>query len=238
MYCILINAKISKKRKAEAGSELLIGCVKNGSDNNTVKYLLTVDGIQTVASIPNSVYYYIADIIGDVPRTNLAQCFTMVVASDDAGKTEFRKRVKEARKSGYTYVMVSPTREQMHLMFQHLLATDEIDFRLDVVGCNPRELGNEFDTYQLNHEFDELVKETCADILGCSETDADKSRFNWAMGVVMQAIYTATVEDSKITMSSMFREDIVEERQVISVFTSTFMCFLAGKIRDKFQKIL
>jgi hypothetical protein len=90
--------------------------------------LLTVDDVKAVASIPNSVYYYIADIIGDLPRTNLAQFFTTVVASDDAGKTEFRKRVKEAskdRKSGYTYVMVSPTREQMHLMFQHVLTTDD-----------------------------------------------------------------------------------------------------------------
>lgn len=43
--------------------------------------------------IPTSVYYYIADIKGDQNIANLSQRFTIVVASDDAGKSEFLKRV-------------------------------------------------------------------------------------------------------------------------------------------------
>jgi hypothetical protein len=231
MYCILINAKGSKKRKAEQESEPLVGYVKNKLNNTIVSLLLTLSGARTVASIPISVYYYIADIKGDENRTHLAQRFTMVVASDDAGKTEFRKRVKET--GGTTFAMLSPTREQMHSIFKDTLSADEIDFRLDVVGCNPRELGTVSDeTCKPNPDFVGIVTDTCDEVLGC--TDDDPTHFKWVMGVVMQSIETATVGENKITMTSLFREDIQEGRDLISVFTSTFMCFLAGRIRDKF----
>jgi hypothetical protein len=156
----------------------------------------------------------------------------------EPGKVEFRKRVIEAgknNKSGYTYAMQSPTREQMHCIFKNMLPPEEIDFRLDVVGCNPRYLGMEFETYKLIPEFKMLVEETCEEVLGCSKTtDVNTSHSDWVMGVVMQCIDTAIVGDNKVTMNSLFREDIVENKELISVFCSTFMCFLAGKIRDKF----
>ncbi len=191
MYCILFRAKKSKKRKSE--EELLIGFVKNKLNNEIVSNLLTVNGAKIASIIPHTVYYYIADIKGDETRTNLAQCFTMVVSSDDAGKTEFRKRVKEAgrdKQSGYTYAMVSPTPEQMHFIFKNILTAEEIGFRLDVVGCNPRELGMNFDTYKPNPDFEVLVRDTCEEILGCSHTDEDPSHFNWVMDVIMQSIET------------------------------------------------
>lgn len=237
MYCILIAAKGSKKRKAEQENEPdeepdVVGYVRNEGFAE-VKFLLRVSGIKNVDSIPISVYYYIADIKGDVNSTNLAQRLTMAVASDDVGKTEFRKRVKENH--GKTYAMPSPTREQMHSIFKEALSTVEIDFRLDVVGCNPRELGTVSDeTYKNNEDFDKLVRDTCAEILGCEETDTNPSHFKWVMGVVMQSIETAIVGENKITMTSLFRDDIQVDNKLISVFTSTFMCFLAGRIRDKF----
>jgi hypothetical protein len=180
-----------------------------------------------------SVYYYIADIKGDENRTLLAQRFTMVVASDDAGKTEFRKRLSET--GGETFSMLSPTREQMHSIFQATLPANEIDFRLDVVGCNPRELGVVIgQTYKSNSDFKILVEETCAEILGCAGTDTDLFHFNWVKSIVMESIETGILEENKITMSSLFRDDIQEGRRLITVFASTFMCFLAGRIRDKF----
>lgn len=238
MYCILIAAKRSKKRKAEQESIPLIGFVTNKRNDMIVSQLLTPSGVKAVTSIPTSVYYYISDIKGDENRTNLAQRFTMVVASDDAGKTEFRKRIKEAGKdsnSGYTYAMTSPTRDQMHSMFEKILTADEIDFRLDVVGCNPRDLGMNPDPYKRNAELERLVGETCEEVLGCTSSDADPSHYNWVMGVVMQSIDSATINESKIAVNSLFREDVFEGNRLISVFTSTFMCFLAGKIRDKFK---
>eukprot|EP00428_Durinskia_dybowskii_P069835 CAMPEP_0170415496 /NCGR_PEP_ID=MMETSP0117_2-20130122/32641_1 /TAXON_ID=400756 /ORGANISM="Durinskia baltica, Strain CSIRO CS-38" /LENGTH=556 /DNA_ID=CAMNT_0010673473 /DNA_START=61 /DNA_END=1731 /DNA_ORIENTATION=- len=250
MYCIMIGARKaeqeseqesepanrSKKRKAEQESgHVVVGYVRN-EGSAEVKFLLTLSGVKRVASIPSSVHYYIADIKGDQNRTNLAQRFTMVVASDDAGKAEFRKRVEEAgrTRSGYTKYMPSPTTEEMHSIFKDTLSTEEINFRLGVVGRNPRKLGTEWDTYKPNPDFEGLVKETCAEILGCAETDKDPAHFNWVMGVVMQSIDTATVLENKITMTSLFREDILMDITWISVFTSTFMCFLAGRIRDKF----
>lgn len=229
IYCILLGAKRSKKRKSE--EELLIGFVKNAG-NKEIMSLLTVSDAIIVSTIPHSVYYYIADIKGDENRGNLAQCFTMVVASDDAGKTEFRKRVKEAGENGYTYAMVSPTREEMHLIFKNVLTADEIDFRLDVVGCNPRDFNMACVTYKVDPDFEPLVLETCQDILGITGTDA---RSDWVMNVIMQSIETAKVSDDKFGMSSLFREDIFENERLISVYTSTFMCFLAGKLRDKYR---
>ena len=167
MYCILMRAKESKKRKSE--EELLIGFVKNASNKENI--LLTVNGATVGASIPHSVYYYIADIKEDEDRVDLAQCFTMVVASDDAGKKEFRKRVKEAGDSGYGYAMLSPTREQMHLIFKNILTADEIDFRLDVVGCNPRDFNMmACVAYKRDLELEPLVLKTCEEILGITYT--------------------------------------------------------------------
>ncbi len=163
----LMRAKESKKRKSE--EELLIGFVKNASNKENI--LLTVNGATVGASIPHSVYYYIADIKEDEDRVDLAQCFTMVVASDDAGKKEFRKRVKEAGDSGYGYAMLSPTREQMHLIFKNILTADEIDFRLDVVGCNPRDFNMmACVAYKRDLELEPLVLKTCEEILGITYT--------------------------------------------------------------------
>lgn len=80
----------------------------------------------TVTSIPRSAYCYIADIRVDENRTNLAQYFTMIVASDDDGKRDFRKRVYEAGKNGYTFCMQSPTRKEMQSIFQDILSADDI----------------------------------------------------------------------------------------------------------------
>lgn len=240
MYCILMRAKESRKRKSE--EEFLIGYVNNAG-NEKIMSLLSVSRAIKVGAVPRSVYYYIADIKGDENRTNLALCFTMVVASDEEGKTEFRKRVKEAGKdkqSGYTYFMVSPTRNQMHLMFQECLSHEEIEFRLDIVGCNPRELGNGVETCKIDNGFVRLVTETYEELFGLIETDEDRSRLEWVMCVIMQSIETAKAGgDNRVTMTSLFREDVMDaenKRWIVSVYTSTFMCFLAGKIRDQHKK--
>jgi hypothetical protein len=70
MYCILLNAKVSKKRKIGLDSQPLVGYVKNKINNDLiVSFLLTLNGIEEVAVIPTSVYNYIADIKGDENRT-------------------------------------------------------------------------------------------------------------------------------------------------------------------------
>mmetsp|Transcript_30632 Transcript_30632/g.41933 ORF Transcript_30632/g.41933 Transcript_30632/m.41933 type:complete len:458 (-) Transcript_30632:70-1443(-) len=247
MYCILISAKKtkaelesdphafveSKKRKAEQESDLLIGYVCD-EGSSVAKFLLTLSHVKRVASIPSRVHYYIADTDSDENRTNLAKYFMMVVDSDDSrGKTEFRKRLQEA--NGETFLIPPPTREQMHLMFAGIHSSDEIDFRLDVVGCKPRLVPMRYsDSFKRNLDFEGVVKDTCAEILGCADTDADPAHFNWVMDVVMQAIETAIEGEKKITVNSLFREDIREDSGLRNFFTSTFMCFLAGKIRDKF----
>jgi len=248
MYCILISAKKtkaelesdphafveSKKRKAEQESDLLIGYVCD-EGSSVAKFLLTLSHVKRVASIPSRVHYYIADTDSDENRTNLAKYFMMVVDSDDSrGKTEFRKRLQEA--NGETFLIPPPTREQMHLMFAGIHSSDEIDFRLDVVGCNPRLLRARCcNNFRHNFELEQVIKNTCVEILGYTETDVDPTRFNWVMSIVMQAIEAAISGENKSSVTSLFREDIREDSGLLTVrFTSTFMCFLAGKFRDKF----
>lgn len=236
IYCILITANVARKRKADHANEPVVGYVRN-EGSAEVKYLLTPSKIRRVASIPISAYYYIADIKGDVNRTNLANCFTMVVASDDAGKDEFRKRVDEARNSGYTFAITSPTREEMHLIFEQndQMSPEEIDFRLDVVGCNPRAFAITSGVYKCYPEFDTLIEESFSEVLNRGQTDADVEHLKWVKFVVMNAIGKAMASDqAKINMNSLFREDVLNGDVLLSVFTSTFMCFLAGRIRDKF----
>lgn len=94
---------------------------------------------------------------------------------------------------------------------------------LPVVGCNPRLFQVNFNTCKPNPDFERLLKETCLEILGCAETDSDPSHFNWVVGVVMHAIDTATVGENKITISSLFSEDIVEGKR-LTVFTRVPSC--------------
>jgi len=60
MYCILIVAKGSKKRKAEHenADEHVVGFVKN-EGSAEVKFLLTLSSVKRVDSIPIDAYYYI-----------------------------------------------------------------------------------------------------------------------------------------------------------------------------------
>ena len=88
--------------------------------------------------------------------------------------------------------------------------------------------------YKIHYEFEHLIAETCLEVLNCGPT-VNVAHFNWVKCIVMKSIDKAVTSDqTKINMSSMFREDVVEGDCLISVFTSTFMCFLAGRIRDKF----
>jgi len=226
VYCILLRNKVSKKRKADHESQPLVGLVRDEQG----KLVLTPSGFRTVRSIPISVYYYISDVKADVHQTNLAQHFTMAVASDDFGKKEFNKRLSEAGRNSKTFVLTSPTREEMHLIFKDILTADEIMFRLDVVGCNPRALPTEPSGYAQDLSILSLTEDTCADILAVSKTDA---RFRWVSAVVLHAIAVARLEDNKITLNSLFYETFIEGEAWCKYYTSTFMSFLAGKIRDK-----
>jgi hypothetical protein len=240
MYCILSAAKRSKKRKRKAeldlGEQPLVGYVRNKPGELIVHFLLTLKGVKSVAIIPISVCFYIADTKEDVNQTNLAKYCTMAVASDDAGKFEFLKRIDEADKdngSGYTYAMTSPTREQMHFIFGNdgQMSPEEIDFRLDVVGCNPRAFAVKYRQFKLYPEYETLIEESCSDVL----PEANTEQLNWVKYLIMKSIDKAMTSDqSKVNMSSLFREDVIDGDHWISVYTSTFMCFLAGKIRDKF----
>jgi hypothetical protein len=228
IYCILLRDKISKKRKADRDSQPLVGFVKEGRG----ELVLTPSGYRTVRSIPISVYYYIADVKADLPQTNLAQHFTMAVGYDDVGKKEFGKRLREAGLNGKRFSVTSPKREEMHLIFKDILSADEIDFRMDVVGCNPRDLPSELDEYDDDSSILPLIEETCTEILGVLNAHP---RAQWIACVVMRAIAAARLEDNKITLNSLFREARVEGGKRSELYTSTFMSFLAGKIRDKFR---
>ena len=84
--------------------------------------------------------------------------------------------------------------------------------------------------YKIHYEFEHLIEETCLEVLNCGPT-VNIAHFNWVKCIVMKSIDKAVTSDqTKINMSSMFREDVVEGDCLISVFTSTFMCFLAGQV--------
>ncbi len=100
---------------------------------------------------PRNIYYCIAEIKGSVPKTDLAQRFTIIVASDDAGTSEFGKRIMEAGNKSSNFVMQLATMEKN--AYYVTLTTDEISFRLDVVGCHPRELGVVVDIFKPNPDF-------------------------------------------------------------------------------------
>ena len=225
LFCF---TEFAKKRKVDQNIQPIIGFVKEGGDS----FLLYTNEYSIVLNIPTSAYYHISDVKCDIPQTYLAQRFTMAVASDDFGKKEFGKRLSEAGCNGKIFVMTSPTREQMHLIFEDRFSPEEIDFRLDVVGCNPRALSLDLCGYTPDSSVFLALEETCVEVLGISKTD---ERFEWVTSVVMCAIEVAKYEDKKITLNNLFRETCVHGRQWPSFYTSTFMSFLAGKIRDKFR---
>jgi hypothetical protein len=255
MYCILINAKGSKKRKIENNEHALPVCLtnpcilyqRNKSDesNEVVRFTLVLDGHSVVPSRPKGTHYFIADMPeGDITRTALGECLTMAVSSDDAGKNEFVKRVLDF--GGKVYVMPSPTLEEMFSIYQSLvisggariMSDEEIQFRFDVVGGNPRIFNASSDSsIEDDDEYCPLIDEACNDVL----LNTTPTRINWVKFVVMTYIKRAKDGNGAVgtTANSLFRHYEVTEvtsttRTYRLTFASTFMRFLAGKIRDKF----
>lgn len=257
IFCMLLQAKAiqskasqanpPKKRKVTstslvASADFSIGYVCNGISDELVKFVINLSGYEKVAALP-TVDCLIADIKGDVASTDEAKLITMAVSADDLGKIEFNKRVDED--NGDMYCMPSPTVDQMKQIFLHLdedpLSEREIEFRLNVVGCNPRLLGSACTTVTCSGPFeyvDALVSETYDEILRSSDDPAQSAaHLEWIKFIVKSAVeiaYANKSERSQIEVSSVFLE-YVEDGDWRLEYCSTFMCFLAGKIRDKLK---
>jgi hypothetical protein len=251
MYCMLYAAKnkakkeessntsTSRKRKLE-DDDCVIGYVKN-IDNKEVNLVLTLDNKYiTVDSISeNSVCYYIADVRDDKTRMIVGQHFTMVVSSDDASKKAFGNKVMEAggvNNSGYVYGMPSPTREQLIKIFaKNPEELPEVEFHLDVVGCNPRALAVSSDNIGPIYKPEysgvvQAIESLCSELLKCGNDEVGTRRIRWVTVVVLWFLHRATA----VTATSLFKEYEITNNFVDfdQVFSSTFMCFLAGKIDD------
>ena len=63
----------------------------------------------------------------------------------------------------------------MHLIFKEGLIQEDIDFRLEVVGCNPRALSLDPCGYTLDSSaVYRVLEETCEEVLGISISKANE----------------------------------------------------------------
>jgi hypothetical protein len=215
--------------------------------------VLTLDNKYTTVDdiSENSLCYYIADVRDDETRMIVGQRFTMVVSSDDAGKKAFGNKVMEAGGvkesgyrgySGYVYGMPSPTREQLIKIFvKNPEQLPEVEFRLEVVGCNPRALKLSENIGPIRKpEYSgvvQAIESLCSELLKCGNDEVGTRRIRWVTVVVLWFLHRATDSTpsaTAVTATSLFKEYEITNNFVDfdHVFSSTFMCFLAGKIDD------
>jgi hypothetical protein len=140
---------------------------------------LCLEGAVMCPSAPAGSHYYINDYVSGGNAKFLGSYLTMGVTSQERQKERFEKNLAE--ECGSKHMMLSPSVEELRLMFDDLDGQD-LDHRIEVVGNNPRlleEMGGADDLIVYD-EFYDVVEEAARESLG-----EDHPYYGWAVAKVV-----------------------------------------------------
>lgn len=203
-------------------------------DRGNLLYHITKDEITIFGShhellaVVGQPHFYFSDNV-DVYDAGAGSLVTMAISSGDSDVLkEFSKRMNEARsKSRSILVMPGLDLTEMLQVFPEL-PSQEVTFKFDVVGGNPRLAFALCFAYKKSTTHYQLVSEV-VEMMFSKEELCHKQ---WALDVVCSALEKAvTNKDSDALDSSTFRDFVEEDMNSFrEVFASRFMGFVASRI--------
>lgn len=125
-------------------------------DEGSVTIRLSLDDMVVCQGAPAGSHYYINDYVSGGNTKFLGSFLTMGVTSKEKQKERFEKNLAE--EGGTKFMMLSPSIEELRLMFDGL-PEEDLNRLIEVVGHNPRlleEMGGNEDTI-VDDEFFEVV---------------------------------------------------------------------------------
>lgn len=208
-------------------------------DSDSVIVRLSLDGAVVCPSAPYGSHYYINDYISGGNAKYLGSYLTMGVTSQEKQKERFEKNLAE--ECGTKHMMLSPSVEELRLMFDDLDGQD-LDHRIEVVGNNPRlleEMGGPEDLI-VDDELYDVVEEAARESLG-----EEHPYYGWAVAKVVSVLRAERKcgsSGSTMTLSSMFLDFIPSNIGLVlkghcfeEVSSSRFMAFVHGKLIAHFK---
>lgn len=208
-------------------------------DRDAVLYYITKDSITLYSDRYNLVaavglpHFYFTDNV-DVDSASAGSLVTMALSSGDTVVLKnFSKRMNEARIINRLHlIMQGLDLDEMLLVFPDLTA-EEVTFKFDVVGGNPRLACARISADGMSQYYS-YVKEV-VDMMFPLENDRHRI---WATDVACIALDNAKKNKADDALdSSTFREFVVTKFEVEAgsisygeVFASTFMGFVASRI--------
>eukprot|EP00981_Chlorochromonas_danica_P009859 scaffold2851_cov145-Ochromonas_danica.AAC.1 len=209
--------------KVSVGNSRTLWIMKNG---------FSVNVVNDISERPDYLLLDNVDAVLDIRGKKLNLGLT---SGDREVLKEFRKRVVEARVLGNCHAMLALDLKAMRLMFPDL-PTDDLQFRYDVLGGNPRRF-LDVEPALVSLEIEQLVYpelQKCISMFFGDTYDhktetAEGLRARWAMRMIAKEVQRSANYDS-----SLFRAEFMttggygQER-----FASTFLRLVAGALDSK-----
>lgn len=224
---LLVNEK--RLRKSLDSNEPLVAFVEDSDNSIVTNRLLSLAGCTRVNSFGSFPDYFVADVHHDhsQPPSN---CRLSLIVGENLGW----KALKAISDEGL-HMLISPTREEMHCIWLDKgLTREEINFRLDVVGCNPTAVAMNnlrFTFPNIYPGFYQVFQEVWNEVVVVDRSFAgsvlSRRCFDWALGVIMKH-----ESAGKASLENLLRE---YDRNFDLIHSSTFLCFLVGRLVDSYR---
>ncbi|KAJ1403323.1 hypothetical protein B484DRAFT_424314 [Ochromonadaceae sp. CCMP2298] len=193
-------------------------------------------GVNVVVHIPERPDYLLLDNVDSALNMRGEKLNLGLTSGDREVLKEFRKRVAEAGELGKYHAMQAPDLEVMRLMFS-ALSSDDLQFRFDVLGGNPRRF-RDVEPASVLEEIEQLVYpelQSCISMFFGATYDHNKIetaeglRARWAMRVIAKE-----VQQSADCDSSLFRAEFATDDGYCQTrFASSFLRLVAGALDSK-----
>ena len=212
-------------------------------DRDKLAYLITTKTILPLATqqqlMAHKPHYFFTDNV-DIDNESSGSLVVMGLTSGDTNVlVKYTKRYAEARVKPRSHLfMRSPNRDEMIAMFTHIAPIEEISFRYDVVGGNPR-LAFDKPVADSDSPHYALVRQVADKMFPVSAAAIDVVRATglrkWAVDLTSGVFDRAIKNKSDAASdSSTFREYLVCENGVdfMEAFSSTFMGMVAARVKE------
>ena len=220
-------------------------------DRNGIKHLATLHDVTVYdgPGRPLGTHYYIADNV-DIGDAHVGSLLTMAVTSGDVNVLkEFSKRINGVRRHEKDIVYMPPLDiTEMKIVFQDLNA-DEIQFKFDVLGGNPRLIDVMYEEAMpsMRSQFYGVLEHAVDWMFGSeyvpssAEIQSEKQKMGqWAVNILSKALDLAIQDvntSSPKTDTSLFKEFTINEkyRSQGEQYATFFLGFVAGTIVKRLE---
>jgi len=203
-------------------------------DRSGVIHRVTLENVEITTNYFGAHYFFSDNV--DIVQGNLASQVCLGLTSGDKLKfKEFNKRMAEINATSVVRYMMSFSVEEMKALLISKLNEEEIQFRFDVVGGNPRKF-MQTSLPESTHYFD-IIHDALKLMFGQDYVPDDsgnvtkKQRLGqWAARLIQHTLETS--DDSDSTDSSLFKDyfPVNPDGMVRENYATTFMGIVGGGI--------